>query len=342
MIDKIMLIGPRFTIKDPTITGGTMILFERLLNDLDKLGVKYKAIDTNAFNYKNFAHAWFSAMKEFITNVKNYDHISLHGTINHYLFLAPFVIFISKLLGKSVSLRKFAGNFNEVYEKGNFFIKKDIEYILKNSNLNFFETKYLVNYFKKFNPNTYWFPNVRERKIEPDLNRKFKKRFVFMSQVREEKGMRELLEASNMMDEDYTLDVYGFFYNNEFNEDSFKNYKAKYRGALLADEVLDVLKTYDVLILPSYREGYPGIIIEAFSLGIPVITTKLPSLVEIVEDGKNGILIDVGSSEQIYEAMKLFNENNYGRFVKEAYKAFEPFDSMKQTKKFLELIDGHR
>ncbi len=342
MNKKLLLIGPRFTKKDPTITGGTMILFERLLDDLDKLGVEYEAIDTNALNYKNFVHAWFSAMGEFLKKVKKCDHVSIHGTINHYLFLAPFVIFISKLLRKSVSLRKFAGNFNEVYEKGNFLIKKDIEYILKKSDLNFFETKYLVKYFKKFNKNTYWFPNVRERKIEPDLNRKFKKRFVFMSQVREEKGVRELLEASNMMEDGYTLDVYGFFYNNEFNEDSFKNYKAEYKGALLSHEVLDVLKTYDVLILPSYREGYPGIVIEAFSLGIPVIVTKLPSLTEIVEDRKNGILINVKSAREIYEAMKLFNEDNYGRFVREAYKAFEPFDSMKRTKKFLELIDGHR
>ncbi|NPA81727.1 MAG: glycosyltransferase family 4 protein [Epsilonproteobacteria bacterium] len=341
MSKRLLLIGPRLTKNDPTITGGTMILFERLLRDLDKLGVEYKTIDTNALNYKNFAHAWFSAVFQFLKNIKNYDHTSIHGTINHYLFVAPIVIFVSKILKKSVSLRKFAGNFDKVYEKGNFLVKKDIEYILKNSNVNFFETKYLVEYFKKFNKNTYWFPNVRERKIEPDLNRNFRKRFVFMSQVREEKGMKELLEASNMMDDDYTLDVYGFFYKNEFNEDFFKGYKANYKGALLADEVLDVLKTYDVLVLPSYREGYPGIVIEAFSLGIPVIVTKLPSLKEIVEDKVNGILIDVGSSEQIWEAMKSFNEENYGRFVKEAYKAFEPFDSMKRTKKFLELIDGY-
>ncbi len=341
MSKKLLLIGPRLTKSDPTITGGTMILFERLLDDLNKLKIEYKAIDTNAFNYKNFVHAWFSAMGEFLKNFRDFDHISIHGTINHYLFLAPFVIFFSKLFNKSVSLRKFAGNFNQVYEKGNFLIKKDIEYILKNSNVNFFETKYLVEYFKKFNPNTYWFPNVRERKITPNLNRKFRKRFVFMSQVREEKGVKELLEASNMMDDSYTLDVYGFFYNNEFNEDSFKNYKANYKGALLSHEVLDVLKNYDVLILPSYREGYPGIVIEAFSLGIPVIVTNLPSLKEIVEDKKSGILIDVGDSKQIYEAMRVFNEDNYGRFVKEAYKAFEPFDSMKRTKKFLELINGY-
>ncbi len=341
MSKKLLLIGPRFTIKDPTITGGTMILFEQLLKDLSTLKIPVVIVDTNSYNYKNFVHAWFSVMFQFFKNVFSVDHVSIHGTINHYILVAPFVVFFSKIFKKSVSLRKFAGNFDKVYEKGNFIIKKDIEYILKNSDINFFETKYLVDYFSQFNKNTFWFPNVRERLIEPKLDREFKKRFVFMGQIRKEKGMDELLDASNMLGDDYTLDVYGYFFEKEYDEEYFKNYKANYKGALASEDVLSVLQNYDVLILPSYREGYPGIILEAYSLGIPVIATNLPSLKEIVEDKKTGLLVDVKNSKELYEAVLYFNKDNYSRFIEGAYKAFEPFDSIRQTKKFLELIDGH-
>ena len=85
---------------------------------------------------------------------------------------------------------------------------------------------------------------------------------------------------------------------------------------------------YNVLVLPTLHvnEGYPGIIIEALSCGKPIITSKIPSLGEIIENGKEGILIEQGNGEQLFEAIKLFNTSNYNLFSQNALKKFELFD----------------
>ena len=94
-------------------------------------------------------------------------------------------------------------------------------------------------------------------------------------------------------------------------------------------DVIDVLKTYDVLLLPSWfkGEGYPGIIIEALSLGMPVISTDWISIPEIIEDGFNGKLIEIKNSEQLRQAMLDFNEDNFQTYRENALKSFSQFNS---------------
>ncbi|MEO1626915.1 MAG: glycosyltransferase family 4 protein, partial [Bacteroidota bacterium] len=101
--------------------------------------------------------------------------------------------------------------------------------------------------------------------------------------------------------------------------------KDLYKGVLSKAEVLPTLREYDVLILPTYYggEGYPGSIIEAYSLGLPVITTRWKSIPEIVRHGYSGRLIDIQSNEQLLEAMQFFNESNYGEYSSNARQYFQ-------------------
>jgi len=58
-----------------------------------------------------------------------------------------------------------------------------------------------------------------------------------------------------------------------------------YKGVLFGDEVIKKLQEYDVLVLPTFweTEGYPGIILEAFSLSKPVISTNFRAIPEFVD-----------------------------------------------------------
>jgi len=98
------------------------------------------------------------------------------------------------------------------------------------------------------------------------------------------------------------------------------------------------MNQYDVLLLPSYREGYPGVIIEALSLGIPSIATRLEGIMEMIEDHKNGLLIDVKSSDQLEEVMRGINEDKYKELSINALESFNNFDSEQQTNLFLQRI----
>lgn len=76
------------------------------------------------------------------------------------------------------------------------------------------------------------------------------------------------------------------------------------------NNVAPLLTNSDVFVLPSYlREGIPRSILEALSIGMPIITTQMPGCRETVGQHKNGILIPPKALEPLVEAMRFFLEN---------------------------------
>ncbi len=58
----------------------------------------------------------------------------------------------------------------------------------------------------------------------------------------------------------------------------------------------------DIVVLPSYREGLPKVLIEAASCGLPIVTTDTPGCREIVKNGKNGLLVPPRDSLSLADA----------------------------------------
>lgn len=68
----------------------------------------------------------------------------------------------------------------------------------------------------------------------------------------------------------------------------------------------------DVLILPSYREGFPNVVIQAGAMGLPSIVTDINGCNEIIINDKNGLIIPKQDTEALYLAMeKMYNDRNY-------------------------------
>ena len=65
----------------------------------------------------------------------------------------------------------------------------------------------------------------------------------------------------------------------------------------------------DVFCLPSYREGFGTVIIEAASVGIPAIASRIYGITDAVEDGVTGLLHDAGDVESMVKFMKQFTED---------------------------------
>jgi glycosyltransferase involved in cell wall biosynthesis len=60
-----------------------------------------------------------------------------------------------------------------------------------------------------------------------------------------------------------------------------------------------------VLALPSYSEGIPRAVMEAFCAGVPVIGTSIPGIRALITDGMNGLLVPVGDSASLSRALEL-------------------------------------
>lgn len=60
----------------------------------------------------------------------------------------------------------------------------------------------------------------------------------------------------------------------------------------------------DILCLPSYREGFGTVVIEAAAMGIPTVGTRIPGLVDAVVDGVTGLLVPRGDSFELEKALE--------------------------------------
>jgi len=85
----------------------------------------------------------------------------------------------------------------------------------------------------------------------------------------------------------------------------------RFTGALEHQEVGNEYANADVFVLPSYWEGIPVVIIEAMAAGVPVISTRITGIPELITDGENGLLVPTGQSEPIALAiLRLYEDRS--------------------------------
>lgn len=99
-----------------------------------------------------------------------------------------------------------------------------------------------------------------------------------------------------------------------------------FEGFVTGEKKINLLNWADVYILPSFNEGLPISILEAMSYSLPVISTPVGGIPEVV-DTNNGIMVTPGNDEEIYHAMK-FYVDNIGEIElqgKESYKKVETY-----------------
>lgn len=65
----------------------------------------------------------------------------------------------------------------------------------------------------------------------------------------------------------------------------------------------------DVLVLPSYREGFPNVVLEAYAMGKPVITTDAPGCVDAIKDNETGFMIPVGDVTALCDGMRRLHDD---------------------------------
>lgn len=164
--------------------------------------------------------------------------------------------------------------------------------------------------------NVYVVPNTKPILYIPPKKRKAQTiRFVFLSRIIPEKGCDYICRSAKEINElgytdKYIIDFYGSI--DKHYEVLFKAQldclpNVNYKGFLNLQSVenYDVLASYDVMLFPTYypSEGFPGVIIDAFIAGLPVIASDWNFNNEVVIHNKNGILIPAKDVLALQQAM---------------------------------------
>ena len=140
--------------------------------------------------------------------------------------------------------------------------------------------------------------------------------FLFVGRLVGDKGMKELVEAFTRLHSergDVRLILVGREEPQLDPLDEETKTRIAANGAITAvGEKSDVRPWYaaaDALVFPSYREGFPNVVLEAGALDLPSIVTDINGSREIIIEGKNGTIVQPRSTEQLYRAMRLFAEH---------------------------------
>lgn len=138
-------------------------------------------------------------------------------------------------------------------------------------------------------------------------------RFLFIARLMKDKGIEEYLEIAEKISRKYPnteFQILGPFEEEKYKEtiDNNKNQQIKYLG--ISSDVRQEIKEVDCIVNPSYHEGMSNVLLEGAAMGKPVIASNIPGCKEIIEDGINGYLFELKSTEGLEEKIIQFIELN--------------------------------
>jgi len=132
---------------------------------------------------------------------------------------------------------------------------------------------------------------------------------IFLGRLVEEKGIRMLLNSWRETDPE--LRIYGRGPLEQLCKDAQRS-NIRYYGEVTREEALQALKQAKFLVMPTqWHEPFGLVVIEALSLGVPVIVSRMGALPEIISHGYNGLIFeydDIGDFYRQIDQMKSYSK----------------------------------
>lgn len=142
--------------------------------------------------------------------------------------------------------------------------------------------------------------------------------YGYVGRINADKGINELIEAFKSVSKNngnvYLALVGMLDDTNPISDENLKYAKDSENivltGNVPPSEVYKHMAMFDILVHPTYREGFGKVLQEAMGVGIPIITTDIPGPSEVVENRISGLLVEVKNIDSLKNGMeKLLTDN---------------------------------
>jgi glycosyltransferase involved in cell wall biosynthesis len=273
-------------------------------------------------------------------STKEIDLVYIHVSERGSAFRQAVTATISWIFRKPVILHSHSADFHVFYANLTPMIRRGLSWVFGNS------TRFIVlsHSWKKFYvenlglkpdrvivlPNPVKFPSKIPQRINSE-----KIIFLFLGKIGERKGAFDLISAFDAIPSERRQNVELIIAGDGEGQrarDLIKKLDLSQYIKILdwvnEQQRDELLEKANIFILPSYNEGLPMALLEAMSWGLPVITTPVGGIPELVISDKNGLLINPGEVEQLSAAMQSLIENetlrlSLGNTARETVSPFE-------------------
>ncbi len=264
---------------------------------------------------------------------KGIDITHIHVASRNSFIRKSYYIRLAKRLNSKIVIHMHGGQFDKFYwNESNDRRKKHITNILNKADVVIALGERWEKSIKEYcDSEIVVIPNsINVNKI--NLYNKNSNNILFIGRLEKDKGIYDLINAfkkvvSNI--ENINLILAG-----DGEKEKVNNILEKYgltknvvlKGWVNKDEIDRLLGEASLFLLPSYDEGMPISILEAMSFGVPIISTNVGSIPEVITD-ENGILINPGDVDKLSDSIEfLFKDenlrnkisnNNYKKIIEE-------------------------
>ncbi|PXX97924.1 hypothetical protein DF185_16430 [Marinifilum breve] len=288
------------------------------VNNYSKHMSNFKVLVTHRFQSKLMNTLWFPfcivELLWILIKDRDIKILHIHGASKGSFYRKYILyVFARAFSNKKIIYHIHGGGFRDFYLGSSKFIQRRIRYVINSADLVIcLSEKWKHFYTSAFKPKHI---KILNNMILPPLNTERKPpgdkfRLFFLGLIGDNKGIFDLIKviAKNreQFEDKLELVIAG---NGEVDRltNTISKWKMQsivhFKGWANEEKKEELFRSSDAFILPSYKEGLPLSILEAMSYGLPIISSKVGGIPDLIHKGRNGILVVPGNQRAIKNAI---------------------------------------
>ena len=310
---RLLLVGPR--VIDGDVVGGPQVTFESVVTEVGRragIGLAIVSTARPLARRGKLGKAFLDALTLVLTLARTWRHAAKADLVVWFVSARAALLagggmwLVCALRRRPLCIRLFGGSFDVLLESAPAPWRLIARRTFLKAELLLAETRDSAARLGAV-CTTRWMPNTRDLPPRRRPYRPSCRRLLFLSVLLPEKGLPELVAAAAHV----SLPECGFRCLVRKRQPSTSPNSSGRRTLPMAasippEQVPEIMEAHDAVVLPTrwFTEGYPGVVIEAFQMGLPVIVSdRHRSLRELVTEGQDGLFVEAGSVESLLAAI---------------------------------------